>query len=233
MENKINVTVEGNQITILEGKANTPKEPINLGIIGNIDSISRFLEKRLSLAYSDSHVIVNREKLKMALMLNPTNPYTAGVVEGKIIEPEIINSLGINTGKHYMPHELADFLKMNRFLFTSKDVANNLISELRDFKAKIDKECEMRKDERGNIAAKRSQIVNSNIPDGFVIEIEIFKGLGKKAVAVEICINPETIGCTLISPQLNEIRQEILNEIIDSEIEKIKKLQPELLIIEC
>jgi hypothetical protein len=107
-----------------------------------------------------------------------------------------------------------------------------LVSDLRSFKAKVDKQIEQTKDDRANYNIKKIQAVESNLPEAFDLVIPIFKGQTSVKVTIEISIDPNTLDCTLISPVVNDIVNELRDKLIDDEIELIKVLTPDIAIIE-
>jgi subtilisin-like proprotein convertase family protein len=87
-------------------------------------------------------------------------------------------------------------------------------------------------DDRANYSLKKSQAVDSNIPESFYLEISIFKGQPKIKIQIEININADSLNCSLISPEANDYISDQKNQIIDEQIKKISELIPELCIIE-
>lgn len=104
-----------------------------------------------------------------------------------------MKKFAINTGDYIGAFEMADMIKAYRSYFTSQADAMKLVNELRNFKAKIDKEIEASDDKRGNTKFLRSQIVESNLPKSFKLEIPIFKGQPKKTIEVEVEVNPDNL----------------------------------------
>lgn len=233
MKNEIKVESKEGQLIILEGKTLDPKAPININIEANIDSPTRFIEKRVAeFDNKKANVIMNIEDRTIILVINETDPFMTGKVTGKLELSDEFTKFKINTGQSWDCFSLADFIKMNRSFFESKDVAGKLVTTLRNFKAKVDKEIEQSKDDKANYSIKRTQVVNSNLPSDFVLNVRIFKGHKKQSFPVEINIHPDTLNCMLISPDANDFIQEQTEKIIDKEITEIKKLAPEIVVIE-
>jgi len=217
-------------VEIREGQALPLKEPQKIAIVGNIDAVSRFLTKR-AIDQKQSHVIVNREHQKIELVFDESNFYSGSVV-GKLELSEAFNRFEINTGKEYTTYELADFFKMNRVFFEKPSVAANIVKELANFKAKVDKEIEQSDDRRGNKTAMIRQVVDSNIPEKFNLVLPLFKGLEKQTIEVEVNINPGNLNCTLISPMAAEIIDSITDQVVDQELKKFESLANEIVVIE-
>jgi len=107
-----------------------------------------------------------------------------------------------------------------------------LVKDLRNFTAKINKELESFKDDRANYALKKSQVVETNLPASFILVVPIFKGQPKESFEVEINIDADNLTCSLVSPVANDFIYDFKDKIIGTEIEKIKSLLPDLVIIE-
>ena len=233
METKIMLSENQKELTILQGKALDPLPAIKLQLVGTIDAPKLFLQKRLSeINQKKSNICFNYETKQILLTIEETDPYNTGSIIGKIELSDDFTKFKINTGECWSCFDLADFIKMNRSHFESKDVAGKLVNQLRTFKAKVDKEIEQSKDDKANYSIKRSQVVNSNLPNDFTILVKIFKGGQKELFPVEINIHPDTLNCILISPAANDLIQATIEKAINDEIEQIKLITPDIVIIE-
>lgn len=220
------------QIVVREGKANDVKEPHGLNIRGNIDSPYRFLHQRKDdILVHEAHVEVNRDEMNIELVNDEHSAY-ADRVSGYLTLSQNFKTLGVNDGEYVSNFDLADRIKKLRTLFESRDAAMRLVSELRNFKAKIERELELSDDKRGNVNIRKSQIVESNLPESLKVTVPIFKGMEPITFEVEVEVNPNDLSCTLTSPEANDIIRTSRDNIIDEELSRIEKECPELLIIE-
>ena len=235
-EIKIN-TKEGTEVLIIrEGEALPLKEPVKLALTGNIDTVSRFVSKRKeTLMIAQCHVVVHRstEDMSITLKINETDFYS-GSVKGQLSFHEDFIAFGINRGKKYTPKDLADFIKMHRYCFEDKDVAMKLVSDLRSFKAKVNKEIEKTESTRGDKNILLNQIVESNIPESFSLKMPIFKGDTLRLFQVDINISPrdQDMDCFLESVEANDIIHIQLWERINSELKLITDDLPTIVVIE-
>lgn len=221
-----------NELIIRHGKAVEDLPPRKLTISGNITSVSRFLQKRIECEVMlDSHLEVDRDNMRMILHLDDDDNY-GGSVTGSLTLTNDVKAWGINSGKEWTPETLANHIKMNRPNFESKEVAMKLHSDLKNFRAKVNREVEKKNDDRGNTLHHKAQAVESNLPETFTLCLPIFKGEEKRTFKVEVNIHPETLDCTLISPDLKDFITEQVDEIIDRELTIIEELTDELTIIE-
>lgn len=238
-----NVTIgqEKAELRVVEvhGLAEKPQQQVKIN--GNIDAVLCFLEKRYKLNDAESnkvlpgiaHVLINRDKKSIALVFNETDPYSIGNVSGELVIHKDFEKWKINTGEAWSHQQLAEFCKMNRSLFPDTGIAMTLFKELKDIKIKTDKEFERSNDNRGSerflIAQK---VISSNIPEKFRLFVPIFKGQSKQEFEVEVYVDASSYQVSLISPQANDIIQNVLDNIIDEQKKLIQELCPELVIIE-
>jgi len=203
-------------------------------IIGAIGTPLEYLTKRYDdeqILKMSTHVKFSYEDSKIILVLNEYDHYSPEII-GKMIKTEILGKLQINTGHGWSCFDLAAFFRLNRTIFQDKDACAKLVTQLNNFEAKVNKETKIKTDDRANYDIAKRQVVESNIPKSFVLEIPVFKGLPKKIINVEVDISPANLDCILISPDLSDFIEGIVEETINEQLEAIKALCPELPIIE-
>ena len=128
--------------------------------------------------------------------------------------------------------EMSDLIRMNRTYFTEKNIASELVSIMRNFKAKVTNDIESSDDKKGNVSQVRRQAVESNLPPSFMLNIPIFKGQPKQTFAVEIDIDPDTLQATLVSPDAQDLIVEQHDKLIDEVLDTIGQLCPDIPVIE-
>ncbi len=175
-ENKINLVVPKDyngkpiEVVLREGKAPVvldPKEQERVVINGTIDAPLRWLEKRVELINQKAtNIIVNRDKMGLALTIDETNYYQTEI--NGILQPsKEMQEFGINVEKKWEPIKLSKFIKMHRAFFTDKSQNMILVSILKNFKAKVNKEIVPSKEENVSIVYNYSQVVDSNLANSF------------------------------------------------------------------
>ncbi len=128
---------------------------------------------------------------------------------------------------------MAELFKMNRSYFENTQTAMELVSLLKAFKAKVNKEVEQEFDtNKGDKKLIFNQVVDSNLPSTFNVELPIFKGVEKHILELETYFNPDDLTCTLVSPQANDIIEQVTDTSIDSVLEQIIQITDSLPIIE-
>ena len=158
-ENKINLVVPKDyngkpiEVVLREGEAPValdPKEQERVVINGTIDAPLRWLEKRVELINQKStNIIVNRDKMGLALTIDETNYYQTGI-SGILQASKEMQEFGINTDKKWEPVKLSQFFKMHRAFFKDKSENMMLVSTLKNFKAKVNQDIERSKEENGS-----------------------------------------------------------------------------------
>lgn len=222
------------EIIIREGKAVEVHEPVKVVISGTIDAPARWLETLMRLGLVNQgtyHVLVDRENLNITLKCNENNHYGSKISGSLMVSPEF-KRFGINEGEYITNFEMAELFKMNRSFFETKAIAMKLVTELQNFRAKVDKEIEKSDNNRGDKRLLINQAVQSNLPEAFNLHIPIFKGTPKQTINVEVYINPSDFSCTLVSAEANDLLEEMRDREMDSVLERISAVCPDIVIIE-
>lgn len=242
-ENKLNVVVPKDyngtpiEVVLREGTATEQleiKEPERVMIDGTIDAPYRWLEKRIDLInQKSSNIIVNRDKMGMILTINETN-YYQDVITGVLQPSKEMVEFGINTDKKWEPIKLSQFLKMHRAFFTDKSQNMMLVSTLKNFKAKVNQDIERSKEENGSKVDNYSQVVDSNLPKSFKLNIPLFKGFACEEIEIEIYadVDGRDVSLSLVSAGANEAIEEYKNKVIDEQLDAIRQIAPDIVIIE-
>ena len=209
-EIKLELSGDQKEVVFREGTALKLHELQTLTLSGSIQAPGDFLDvRREQFPIAGTHVIVNRDKALIQLSAQDREEIGKIIIQG-VMEPhpDFLRA-GINDPDAYRTlNELANWIKMNRKLFDSKVIAMNLVGELRNFKAKVNKSIEEKSDDRANYINLKEQVVNSNIPESFNITVPLFVGFKSVTFSVEVVIDPDDLSCALISPDAaDEIRK--------------------------
>lgn len=223
---------DGKDMVIRFGDALPLKEPKYVSINGTIDAPARWVEKRKDdIVSADAHILVDRDHMTITLNTDENNFYSDQIVGTLTLSTEI-QEFGINTGEYMSCFDMADRIKQLRTYFETQQDAMKLVSELRNFKAKVDKELELSDDKRGNQKILRAQTVESNLPKSFNVNMPIFKGTEKRTFEVEVEINPNDLSCTLVSPDAHDIVVQERDNQMDAVLGRIAEAAPNIVIIE-
>lgn len=242
-ENKLNVVVPRDyngipiEVVLREGKAPValdPKEPVPVNITGTIDSPLRWLEKRVGLMdQKQANITVDRDNMKISLVDKETDFYNNGIC-GILQLSKEMKEFGINTDKVWEPNKLSLFIKMHRAFFTDKSQNMQLVSTLKNFKAKVNQDIERSKEENGSKVDNYSQVVDSNLPKSFKLFIPLFKGFPCEEIEVEIYadVDGRDVSLSLVSAGANEAIEDYKNKVIDEQLDAVREVAPEIVIIE-
>lgn len=223
-------------------------EPKKVDITGTITAPFAFLQKRwnvsattpeasasgLQIDHARTHIIVDRDNLKMTLVCNETDERNIMTVTGKIELSRQFKAFGVNMNVQFAPEDLANFFRINRSYFKDRAENMTLVSQLKSFRAKIETEVEREKKDNGSVTDVYKKVVNSNLPDSFKVCIPIYKGAAPEEIEIEVIatVNGRDVALELISPDAASIVEEVRDRLIDEQIGLIMELAPEIPIIE-
>jgi len=233
--NYIANSIDGNLKVVFgeDAKALQLHEETAVELNGILDTPARWLEARGTALVDGlkSYIIVDRDLLKIELITEERNHFK-NKISGQLTYHPAFLKFGINSEAYITPAQMADKIKMNRAFFENKQVAMNLVTQLKDFKAEITRQLEKKNDNKGNYTDLRQQAVSSNLPESFNMILPIFKGERAQQIEVEVYVEAENLSCTLISPEANEEMESLRDTAIDEVIDRIKKAIPTIVIIE-
>lgn len=240
MNEKVNITLAdgANAVTIRhgqDGKVLDEIAPIKTEITGTIGAVAEYIAKRnAEFDHKQANIVVNREKVSIALTINESDAYRVGHVTGKMQYYPKFVEFGINTGKVWSPVELAMVCKMNRAFFPSLDENRKLVTTLMHFTADVNNKLDKMVQENGNRTDSFTQVVNSNLPEKFTMVIPIFKGSKAETLEVETFaqVDGREVKFMLLSPGANETLESIRDNAIDKELDEIRTIADDIVIIE-
>lgn len=212
-------------------------EPLELNIVGTIAAPFSFLEKRYEdpqIPVNRSHVIIDRDHLFITLVCNERDAREKQTVTGKIELSRQFVQFGINQGKMWEPEDLGQFFRINRSYFKDRETNMKLVSLLRNFKAKVTSDIEREQKDNGSYTDNYRKIVDSNMPEKFSVCIPIYKGAAPEDFDIEVVaeVHGREVQLELISPDAQSVVEEVRDQIINEQIEKIRELAPMIPIIE-
>ena len=217
---QFNFLPEDKDITIRKGQALPLYSPIPLDIIGSITSPSAFYSKRVDLIDKQkAHITFSKKNREITLHINERDHFCDSITGKLIINSDLLD-FGINSKSKWNPKDLAQFLKMRRFLFVSKDENMNVVSALNSLTAKIETDVEQKQDTKGNDRKLIDKKVTSNIPLEFVLDMPIFVGQPNSIFRIEIGTDAtdSTIRVYLESQELEELIVKEGGKLIDAEV---------------
>lgn len=185
-------------MTIYEGKALDPKHPDKIKLAGNIESIANFLSKRygsregkeLQLVDKDKAcVVVNKDKMQIHLLLDPQNPFGTEV-NASLEFTEDLKNFHINDNTEFTREELIKLFKFSKRLFDDAQKHEEVLNAYMKLNLSGTTNVKAESDNRGNKdLAFKKEINSQGIPQGFILNMPIFKGQPSERFRVEICLN--------------------------------------------
>lgn len=191
---RLNVTAEnGAVITVLTGAAPLPPElPKKVQIAGTLDAPADFYALRFKEAIPfDTRVEFNYAAGTILLIVGE-NMATNTTVEGSIRYNEEFNELGINGNKIYSLKTLREVLKFKGRYFESKEKHRELISNLVNFSAKIERDFSNSNDFKGNAATQVVTKLQTEIPLNFKIKMPVLLGYPDFEIEVDVQVDATT-----------------------------------------
>jgi len=241
MNTKENLFALPGEYIIREGKA--PEllpdlTPLVIDISGTIKTVTEFLTKRADqpdqINQKRCLIIVNRDNITIVLTICENDSRTKRTISAQLELHPKFEEFGINVKKFWEPNALGQFFKMNRAFFPDRANNMSLVTELKNFYANVNSKIEKQKFESGDWKDNFSGTVTSNLPGVFSLNIPIFKGVPAEIIEVEFyaSVSGKDVSLQLVSPGASQLTEDIRDQVIDDELEKIKVLCPDIAIIE-
>ena len=202
MEDKINITVSGDEVRILHG---TLPKPINFEkqvIEGTIDAPSEFLKKRVAVIYAEKNSLNSSDKINFSpdaayvvfdygkntigLVINAAHPGEINV-NGSFILNELFSTLKINIPEGYASaSQLLGMIRYRSDIFETIEGHSEFLKRLRNFTMDVSRRYEKWSDQKGNAGEKLSTVVNEFTPLEFEIFTPIFNGEDKMKIKIDV-----------------------------------------------
>ncbi len=221
----------GNELTILEGKALEQKPPQKIVLKGDIKTVASFIAKRndknqfetagFQWINPDRAIVeVDKEKMEIALHLDPEE-YYGPVISGSLSTAPELEQFFINKNKLFNREELIKLIRFSKIWFADAEAHDKLLKAYQAFTATVNANIGKTSDTRGNVDSSYKKTVETNVPDSFVLNIPIFKGMDKRRFRVEIAIDSTDASTKFWfeSIELNDIIQVESQAILEKELE--------------
>lgn len=221
---------QGN-VNIRTGQALPLREPQKIAISGDINTVRVFAQKRLvsqelaglQAVLTDKSVIyTDKAKREIKLAIDPENYYGA-TVTGTLELTDDLKGFDINSQSLMNREKLVKLLKFSKRFFDSPEVHLNVLTAYSAFKATSTTQHENSNDQRGNKTVVMDKKVNSNLPESFVLNMPIFKGMPNERFMVEVCLEVTDAGAHFWfeSPELVELIAKRTDEIFTDQLKDI------------
>lgn len=219
MEKDLNLTIKGDEKDIIIRHGDAPriyqKEPLIVEITGAITAPSAWLAIRKGdpqkghVKYSRSKMVINYEE-------NERDAYSP-TINGKLMLNSDLLEFNINNGGAISPDAMSTFIKMRKHFFVDDKLHPELVTNLRNFTAKVQQEVSQSSNDRGAYSIAVNKIVDAGkIPLKFTLDMPVFVGFPAKKFEVEVCLSTResNVQVWLESPELNDIINKERDKII-------------------
>jgi hypothetical protein len=221
--------IEGDTLTIRQGKALELLPPRSINIAGDIKTVSSFIKKRKTAGSAaglqqidkdKALVVVDKEKKTIVLSLDPQDAYGA-VITAKMEPNPDLEKFGINKNVQFSQKELVNLLKFSRLYFEDFGTHGTLLKAYQVFSAKTYTDLSGDSDNRGNKNFAFNKKVETGLPTSFIMNLPIFKGQKPKRFMVEICLDVTDAAASFWfeSIELAELSELEGAQILDEELE--------------
>jgi len=227
VELKPELTSGGDPIVLRTGSAEKIAEQNGYSLSGDLDApLDYFLKRRGQFDDSIAFVAVNVHAGHYALHLYPDYKDLAIEVTGSIRMDIYLQSFGINEDLKFTSKQLANKIKMNRRLFSSRDEAMNLVSKLMAFRAKVTKIIDDHDDQKGNRKFALETQLEKDVPDAFTLQCPLFSGGDKYTFSVDLCADVTASGVMFYmeSVELAELLIEEKERMINERVDQMKDI---------
>lgn len=229
-ELKLNVTPNGDTLTVLYGNALEQKQPNTIKFEGDIKTVSNFLKVRRSkgagyqsIDVAKAVIIVDKFNRTIELFTDPENTFGASI-KGKLELSNELKAFSINELRKFTRTELVAIIKMNRIYFENREKHLEILTAFQKIESTVNYSAKDGSDDRGNKERQFVKNVTTNAPMSFTLRLPIFKGFEAQSLSVEVCLDIEegTAKFWLESVQLNELLQTCVEEIFNNELNEAK-----------
>ena len=218
--------INGNILTILEGKALELKPPEKLEISGDIKSVANFLDIRKgqgkgvqAVDLSKAIVIVDKKDLTIELLIDPENHYGATII-GTLEKSDELTPFHINQNKTFTKEELVKLIKFNKIFFDEPTKQAEMLAAFQKISSTVNIRSNDSSDDRGNKERAYVKEVATNAPTEFILNIPIFKGFPSSRFRVEVCLDVTegSVRFWFESVELHELMQTMIDIIFNEQL---------------
>lgn len=199
MENEkyqINLPDGTTQLTILQGEAKKPNNPVAVKFDGGIQSVTDYFKARGVFvdAFMDNAinlgkaiVVVDRSKWTITLYQDPHNILAPVIVGSLSDNPDLIDFKINRMDSHrFTAKELCNHLRMRSYWFSDREECLKVVEYLMKYKARITTELETSNDMKGNKKDSYQTQLAHEMKADFKLNMPIFKAGPNQTFRVEV-----------------------------------------------
>lgn len=220
---------DGQQKTLLIGQALTPREKDQHNVEGDISAPADYAIYRKPDP-KFAHVQIN-STARTILFVVDENDELSHTVKGSLeLAPELSYfPTGYSNKKSLQ--EFRDLIKSGKRFMRDESEYQSLLKMLTDFKAHAEIKASNQKDDRGNLNQSVEVRLNTGVAENLNIKVPIFVGTDPVPVTLQICCEANNTGQItfwLLSPELDELIDEMGKKLLQEQAERFKGAGPVL-----
>ncbi len=214
------------EIILREGKTIDPKDTAepSIKIAGVLSAPFEFMSKKdASRKTDDIHMLIDKEKGTIELILNDKSPYSQHRITGSLTPYAPLATFKINTEHRWAPKDLMKFFRTVKVHFDDKKDVDEIVTSLMKWQSNVETVIKEYNDNNGNsISMLEKKIGDIEMKRKFTLNMQIYKGYPKVKFMVEICFDTRNsvVDFFLISDELYELQVTQKESIIADEIAK-------------
>lgn len=221
-------TEKDRTITIREGEAKPYKPNKSISITGTLTSPHAFLIGRGELDQTKIHLLIEKDKGVLTLVIDDMNPETTHRIVGKLTEDSALLAFGVNNDAvKWSNREMVKFLRKMRFYFPDKSQHAALIDSLQKWNISVERIFSDHNNDRTGETkmSLETKVNNITLLNDFVLEIPIYQGYDKVKFRVQIGIDTLQTQAQLyfFSDELVELKDVFREKIINEELSEFEK----------
>jgi len=214
-------------ITILEGEAKPYKSLKSIVLAGTLTAPHAFLIGRGEQDQTKIHLLIEKDKGSLTLVIGDTDPETTHKITGKLTEDSALLEFGVNNdSRKWGNRDMVKFLRKMKFYFADKSEHSTLIDSLQKWNISVERIfSDHNNDRTGETKMSLETKVNSiQLLNSFVLEIPIYQGYPKVKFKVDIGIDTLQTQAQLyfFSDELVELKNVFREKILDEELSKFE-----------
>lgn len=207
------------------GTATEEKKPLPLKIDGMLSAPSEFLlNKSTEYEAAHAHLLIDKDALKLQLVLDEFDPNSRDVITGTLSEDVELKKFKINTSERWTVKEFLQFVRERKLFFAEYSDQTKLLQSLQKWDTQITRVIKQHNDNHGNSEQNLETKVAAveGLISKFKLNIPLFKGYSKEVFTVEIGLDPKatSVDIFLFSDELFELRLTRRDSIFDAETKK-------------
>jgi hypothetical protein len=220
-------TEQNRMVTILEGEAKPYLPNKSIKLLGTLTAPHSFLVGRGELDQTKIHLLIEKDKGVLTIVIDDTNPETTHQITGKLTEDSALLEFGVNNdAKKWGNRDMVKFLRKMKFYFADKNEHASLIDSLQKWNIAVERIFSDHNNDRTGETkmSLETKVNNVQTLKSFVLEIPIYQGYEKVKFKVDIGIDTmqTTAQLYFFSDELVELKNVFREKILNDELSKFQ-----------